>query len=207
MKRMLATMLVACACAFAPLQAPAVELPRVFGEGMVLQREQPIPVWGRSPAGARVTVEFDGRVTRTRADRNGDWRVEPGHGRRRAACAAHRRRQRAARAGRRFRRRCLAGVRPVQHGGPMAQSADAEAGIATATDPLIRHFKIPKSWAGEPQWQLAGGDWVASRRRSPAASPPSRITWRANCARAPACRSASSTAPGAAAASRHGWMP
>lgn len=26
--------------------------------------------------------------------------------------------------------------------------------------PAIRHFKVPKSWAGEPQSQLVGGEWV-----------------------------------------------
>ncbi len=163
MKRMFSTMVVACACAFAPLQAPAVELPRVFGDGMVLQRGQPIPVWGRSPAGARVVVEFDGHVAKVRADRNGDWRVELP----------------ARVAGGPYVLSIDDGTAPrvledVHVGDvwlasgqsnmewPIEQSANAEAEVAAATDPLIRHFKIPKSWAGEPQWQLAGGDWVAS---------------------------------------------
>ena len=45
---------------------------------------------------------------------------------------------------------------------PISQSANPEAEIARATDPLIRHFKVPRSWAGLPQWQLAGGEWIAS---------------------------------------------
>ena len=51
---------------------------------------------------------------------------------------------------------------------PIAQSANPEAEAARATDPHIRHFKIPKSWSGEPQAQLEGGEWVAS---SPQAAP------------------------------------
>ena len=51
---------------------------------------------------------------------------------------------------------------------PIAQSANPEAEAARAIDPQIRHFKIPKSWSGEPQAQLEGGEWVAS---SPQAAP------------------------------------
>lgn len=163
MKRVLSAMVVACACAFAPPYADAVELPRVFGDSMVLQRGQSIPVWGRSPARAQVTITFDGRVATVRADRNGDWRVEL------PAMAA----------GGPYVLRIDDGSAPrvlqdVHVGDvwlasgqsnmewPIAQSADADAEIAAATDPLIRHFKIPKSWAGEPQWQLAGGEWVSA---------------------------------------------
>ncbi|RKX36016.1 MAG: sialate O-acetylesterase [Verrucomicrobia bacterium] len=53
--------------------ADALRLPAIFGNHMVLQRDQPIPVWGWSDPGAEVTVSFrDQRVTTiTRAD--GQW--------------------------------------------------------------------------------------------------------------------------------------
>lgn len=163
MKRMLSAMVVACACALAPLHADAVELPRVFGDGMVLQREQPIPVWGRSPAGARVTVTFDGNVATTRADRNGDWRVDLP-----ASVAGGPRVLRIDDGtGSRVLEDVYVGDVWLASGQSnmewsIANSADAEAEIAAATDPLIRHFKVSRSWAGEPQWQLVGGEWVAS---------------------------------------------
>src|SRR5690606_16948354 len=56
--------------------AHAVELPRVFGEGMVLQRDQPIPVWGRADAGAQVRVALGDQRVETRAGADGHWRVE-----------------------------------------------------------------------------------------------------------------------------------
>ncbi|WP_202839427.1 sialate O-acetylesterase [Luteimonas saliphila] len=143
--------------------AHAVELPRVFSDGMVLQRDRPIIVWGRADAGARIEVALEGDRARATADADGAWRV---------ALPARV-------AGGPFTMRIADGVAPrelrdVLVGDvwlasgqsnmewPIAQSADAEAEIARAIDPLIRHFKVPKSWAGEPQWQLAGGDWVAS---------------------------------------------
>ncbi|MFT4179621.1 MAG: sialate O-acetylesterase [Thermomonas sp.] len=141
----------------------AAELPRVFADGMVLQRDQPIPVWGRSAPGAKLRVTLDGRKAKANADAAGNWRVLlPPHA-----------------AGGPFELRITDDgktqvVRDVLVGDvwlasgqsnmewPIAQSRDAEAEIQRATDPLIRHFKIPKSWAGEPQWQLAGGQWQAA---------------------------------------------
>ena len=40
--------------------AHGVELPRIFSDGMVLQRDQPIPVWGRCDGCERVVVTFAG---------------------------------------------------------------------------------------------------------------------------------------------------
>src|SRR5690606_18470014 len=144
--------------------AQALELPRMFGDGMVLQRGQPILVWGQATAGAHVDVSLGDDRARATADGNGRWRVElPAR---------------------------QAGDGPlvirIDDGSatlelsdvlvgdvwlasgqsnmewPISQSANPEAEIARATDPLIRHFKVPRSWAGLPQWQLAGGEWIAS---------------------------------------------
>ena len=49
----------------------------------------------------------------------------------------------------------------------IAASNDAGAEMDRATDTRIRHFKVPHAWSGEPEWQLAGGEWVES---SPAAA-------------------------------------
>lgn len=47
----------------------------MFGDGMVLQREMPVPVWGRATAGETVTVSFAGQAKATKADADGKWRV------------------------------------------------------------------------------------------------------------------------------------
>ncbi|MFT3754637.1 MAG: sialate O-acetylesterase [Pseudoxanthomonas sp.] len=153
----------ACALLLASVAANAAELPRVFADGMVLQRDQPIPVWGRSAPGAKLKVSFDGKQVKAKADAAGNWRVQlPAHA-----------------AGGPFELRIDDnGERQVLHDvlvgdvwlasgqsnmeWPIAQAADAEAEIQRATDTQIRHFKIPKSWAGAPQWQLQGGQWQAS---------------------------------------------
>lgn len=76
-------------CGMAPRQEPVaasglfrevsyetpVTLPRVLGDGLVLQRDHPIPVWGRTSPGAAVKVTFAGAVQRTLADQEGHWNV------------------------------------------------------------------------------------------------------------------------------------
>ena len=62
----------------ASLSATAeVKLPHVFGDHMVLQREQPIPVWGWAAPGEKVSVRIDDAapVSATANDK-GAWRVD-----------------------------------------------------------------------------------------------------------------------------------
>lgn len=48
----------------------------VFGDHMVLQRGQPVPVWGRAAPGAGVSVSFREHSLSTSADADGRWRVD-----------------------------------------------------------------------------------------------------------------------------------
>jgi len=149
--------------------AQAVELPRVFADGMVLQRDQPLPVWGRAAPGAQVRVDFAGKQATAKADANGDWRAELP----------------ALSAGGPYTLRVDDKAAPAQLSDvyvgevwlasgqsnmewPLAQTDGAEAAIAAANDPLIRHFKIPKSWSGAPQWQLEGGTWLPANPKNAA---------------------------------------
>lgn len=52
-----------------------VELPLLFNDGMVLQRNKPIPVWGWANANEKIEVYFKEQVVRTKADKNGKWSV------------------------------------------------------------------------------------------------------------------------------------
>jgi sialate O-acetylesterase len=48
----------------------------LFCNGAVLQREQPVPVWGRAEPGEVVTVEFAGQKKTGTADAEGKWLVK-----------------------------------------------------------------------------------------------------------------------------------
>ena len=52
-----------------------VSLPHVLGDNMVLQREQPVPIWGHAAPGEEVAVRFAGQEKRVRADAAGSWQV------------------------------------------------------------------------------------------------------------------------------------
>ena len=52
-----------------------ITLPHVFGDNMVLQRSQPVPVWGWAAPGERVAVEFAGQRKTATTDSTGKWEV------------------------------------------------------------------------------------------------------------------------------------
>ena len=71
MKRLL-IMLLCCVsvCAQAKLWMPSI-----FSDGMVLQCDKPIPVWGEADPGTKVAVEFAGEKEKAVADAEGRWKV------------------------------------------------------------------------------------------------------------------------------------
>ncbi|CAN7244759.1 beta galactosidase jelly roll domain-containing protein [Pseudoxanthomonas sp. LjRoot168] len=149
--------------------AQAVEMPRIFADGMVVQRDQSVRVWGEAAPGARVHVTFAGREATAQAAADGRWSLAlPAQ----TAGGPHVMRIDDGKQPR-VLRDVLVGDVWLASGQsnmewPIAQSANPDVEAARATDPRIRHFKIPKSWSGEPQAQLEGGEWVAS---SPQAAP------------------------------------
>lgn len=64
-----------CGLAAAQPASADVTLPNVFGNHMVLQRDQPNRVWGRATAGEEVTVTIGGQSHSAVADARGDWKV------------------------------------------------------------------------------------------------------------------------------------
>ncbi|MDB4461665.1 hypothetical protein N9043_01795, partial [bacterium] len=53
-----------------------ITLPTVFGEGMVLQRNLPVPIWGTATPQEKVTVNFASQQHSTKADENGKWMIK-----------------------------------------------------------------------------------------------------------------------------------
>ena len=62
-----------------PLAVQAeVKLPAIFGDNMVLQARQSVPVWGWAAPGGVVTVTFAGETESTHAAADGQWLVKLG---------------------------------------------------------------------------------------------------------------------------------
>ncbi len=53
-----------------------VKLPQIFGSNMVLQRNQPITLWGWADVGEKVTAKFKGADYTAKADADGKWSIE-----------------------------------------------------------------------------------------------------------------------------------
>lgn len=67
--------LLALSAFFACFAAAEINMPKIFSENMVLQRQKPVNVWGTAEPNANVEVTFDGRKKSTRANSNGEWLV------------------------------------------------------------------------------------------------------------------------------------
>ena len=53
----------------------AIHPVKIFSDHMVLQREIPVPIWGKGDVGKVVTVQFAGQSVKTMADPTGHWKV------------------------------------------------------------------------------------------------------------------------------------
>ncbi|MGZ3871327.1 MAG: sialate O-acetylesterase, partial [Mucilaginibacter sp.] len=72
MRSLLATFFLA----FVFLQADAqLTTAKLFNDHAVLQRNQPVPVWGWGKKNSRVTLSFNGQVVSTKAEASGRWEV------------------------------------------------------------------------------------------------------------------------------------
>lgn len=50
-----------------------VRLPALVSDGMILQRNQDLKIWGYADAGEKITVKFINKTYNTTADQNGNW--------------------------------------------------------------------------------------------------------------------------------------
>ena len=61
---------------FGEISAGELKLATVFSDHMVLQRDKPVPVWGWSDPGERITVELGGQMQSAVADADGKWQIK-----------------------------------------------------------------------------------------------------------------------------------
>jgi sialate O-acetylesterase len=147
-----------------PLTTQAqLRVSRLIGDGMVMQRHHPVPVWGWASPGTEVTVTFDQQPYRTRADASGGWRVQlPAM----AAGGPHTMTIEGAGTHQTVQDILVGDVWVCSGQSNMewtvANARDAAQEIAAARDRHIRHFKVPLSWANAPEPDLAGGTWAAA---------------------------------------------
>jgi sialate O-acetylesterase len=143
-----------------PAVAAELEVAVLFGDHMVVQRDDAIVVWGTADPDAEVTVALAGRTQAVHTAADGTWQVRldplPAGGPHRMSVASG--------AATLWIDDVLVGDVWVCSGQSnmewiVADSMDAEREIAESHDSGIRHFKVPRSWAILPETTLAGGVW------------------------------------------------
>lgn len=139
----------------------AVTLAPLFRNGAVLQRDKPLPIWGRAEAGEKIRVEFHGQVEETTASAAGTWRVTL------APIGADAQPSELLVTGTTTLRihDVLVGDVWVCSGQsnmsfPLGRADNAKEAIATAKFPLIRQFRVPNLAADAPASDCPGS-WVA----------------------------------------------
>ena len=144
----------------APAAKAQLQPARLFSNGVVLQRDAELPVWGWAETGADVAVSFDGETRHATADRSGRWQVTFAP---RPAGGPHEITMRSGQDTVRVQDVLVGDVWGASGQSNMewtvADAKNAEEEIAGASDRAIRHFKVPRSWSERPEERLAGGQW------------------------------------------------
>jgi sialate O-acetylesterase len=137
-----------------------LQLASPLGDGAVIQRDIAFPISGTTAPATRVAVDLGGRTLTATADAEGRFRVVlppmPAGGPLELTIDAGDERLNL--------RDVMVGDVWVCSGQSnmewaVAYSMNAADEIAAARDPKIRHLKVPRSWAAEPEPFLAGGAW------------------------------------------------
>jgi sialate O-acetylesterase len=147
----------------------ALELAPLFRDHAVLQRNRPVPIWGRATPGAAITLDFAGQEMTTTAGPAGDWRVTlkalPASGESRALQVVARAPGLAPETN-----RCVdvlvgdvwlcAGQSNMERSVSQAQNATEE--IDSADFPRVRHIAIRNTLADQPAFDVATSGWEST---------------------------------------------
>lgn len=137
----------------------APKLPNIFGEGMILQRDMPITIWGWAEKNEKITVSFHQQTKTTKAGKDGRWLLKllPET------------------AGGPFILK-VDGKTSISFGNilvgdiwlcsgqsnmewPVKESKDSKKEIAASANDQIRHFTVAKAVSSKPLDDVAAASW------------------------------------------------
>jgi sialate O-acetylesterase len=143
-----------------------VRMPLLFSDGMVLQRNKPIPVWGWADANEKVEVHFNNQTKNITADATGKWMVKLD----------------SEKAGGPFEliitgknkiviTNVLVGEVWICSGQSnmefqVYKTMNAKAEIEDSNYPMIRHFGVAQDLSGTPKENLKAGKWAVCSKET-----------------------------------------
>ncbi len=143
-----------------------ISLPKVIGDNMVLQRDQPITVWGWANPSEKVEVRFSNQRARTTTDKSGKWKVQlkpmPAGGPYEMTISGK---------NSIVLKNILLGDVWICSGQSNMEwiinnSDNAEQEIANANFPKIRLFTVPRNASVEPVKDATDGQWVTATQNN-----------------------------------------
>lgn len=143
-----------------------VRMPLLFSDGMVLQRNKEIPIWGWAEANEKVEVRFNKQTKTIQADKDGKWMLKLS----------------AEKAGGPFEliitgknkiviKDVLVGEVWICSGQSnmefqMYKVMNAEKEMADSNYPMIRHFGVAQDLSGSPKEDLKQGKWAVANKEN-----------------------------------------
>ncbi|MRX69128.1 sialate O-acetylesterase [Flavobacterium resistens] len=143
-----------------------IKMPLLFSDGMVLQRNKAIPVWGFADVNEKVEIHFNKQIKKTQADKNGKWTINLD----------------AEKAGGPFElviigknkitiKDVLVGEVWICSGQSnmefqVFKTMNAEKEMNNADYPMIRHFGVAQDLSGKPKDDLKAGKWEVSSKET-----------------------------------------
>ncbi|GGF20705.1 9-O-acetylesterase [Flavobacterium limi] len=141
-------------------------MPLLFSDGMVLQRNKEIPVWGWADANEKITIHFNKQTKTIQADNNGKWIVKLA----------------SEKAGGPFElaitgknkiviKNVLVGEVWICSGQSnmefqVSKTMNAKDQINDSNYPMIRHFGVAQDLSGTPKEDLKAGKWEVSSKET-----------------------------------------
>ncbi len=139
-----------------------VKLPKLISDGLVLQRDSQIPIWGWADANENIVVTFNGKIYKTKTSAEGKWKVEL---RKMKAGGPYDMTVSGLDSSVKVNDILIGDVWLCNGQSNMVHQLDIHDvlyadEIANANYPKIRHFKIPTTTSiSGPQEDLDGGEW------------------------------------------------
>jgi sialate O-acetylesterase len=143
-----------------------VRMPLLFSNGMVLQRNKTIPVWGWADVNEKIEVRFNKQIKTIQADKNGKWMIGLN----------------AEKAGGPFEltitgnnkiviKDVLVGEVWICSGQSnmefqVYKTMNSQAEINDSNYPMIRHFGVAQDLSGTPKEDLKAGKWEVSSKET-----------------------------------------
>lgn len=143
-----------------------VELPLLFSDGMVLQRNKPIPVWGWADANEKITIKINNQTLKTKASENGKWQIEL-----KPEIAGGPYELSVKGENTIIVNNVLVGEVWICSGQSnmewvVSNSNNFNEELKDADYPLIRHFLVEKDMGSTPKEKLKGGNWTICNKNT-----------------------------------------